>query len=198
MGDVSIAANAVALAICNFQYTVGTAYSNSMITVVGRCVGAEKPTQAKRYSRIILALNYLTLWLVVIATVIFIYPIMGAYKLSEASTELAVRLVLFHCIFASIMWPMGFTLPSAFRAAKDVKFPMYISMFSMWIFRVAGAYVLSLDTVSVFGLFEFSGLGMGIMGVWVAMIIDWVFRTSLYVIRYFTGRWLTKSKTSLK
>ena len=190
LGSISIAANAVALTICNFQYTVGTAYSNSMITVVGRCVGAEKPRQAKRYSGIILTLNYLTLWLIIIVTVIFISPIMGVYKLSEEATRLAIRLVLFHCVFASIMWPMGFTLPSAFRAAKDVKFPMYVSMFSMWIFRVAGAYVLALESVSVFGLFEISGFGMGIMGVWLAMIIDWVFRTTLYVIRYISGRWL--------
>ena len=83
---------------------------------------------------------------------------------------------------------------SAFRAAKDVKFPMYVSMISMWVFRVAGAYILALETVSVFGLFEFSGFGMGIMGVWVAMIIDWIFRTTLYVIRYFTGRWLKADK----
>ena len=46
-------------------------------------------------------------------------------------------------------------------------------------------------------LFEFSGFGMGIMGVWIAMIIDWIFRTTLYIIRYFTGRWL-KGKKKVK
>ena len=88
------------------------------------------------------------------------------------------------------MWPIGFMLPSAFRAAGDVRFPLIVSMITMWVFRVAGSYVLALDTVSVFGLFSFKGLGMGVMGVWVAMSIDWVFRAALFFIRYLSGRWL--------
>ena len=36
-------------------------------------------------------------------------------------------------------------------------------------------------------------LGMGVFGVWVAMVIDWVFRALCFVIRYFKGSWKKKA-----
>ena len=30
------------------------------------------------------------------------------------------------------------------------------------------------------------------MGVWVAMTVDWVFRTALFFIRFVTDKWLSK------
>ena len=83
-----------------------------------------------------------------------------------------------------------FTLPSAFRAASDVKYPLVISMISMWTFRVGLSFYFSLDVVSVFGLFSFAGLGLGPLGVWMAMTVDWVFRAILFSRRYLSGKWL--------
>ena len=68
-------------------------------------------------------------------------------------------------------------------------------MFSMWTFRVALSYVFSLESVTVFG-FTFAGLGLGAMGVWVAMTVDWVFRTALFLYRHFSGKWLRFYKDS--
>ncbi len=189
MGTATIAANAVAITISNFQYTTGTAYSNATVTVVGQCVGANEKQQAKRYSRIMLALNYATLWIIAIVTLLLIKPIISVYDLSSGSAELAQKLIVYHSICAMIVWPVAFMLPSIFRAASDVRFPLIISMLSMWIFRVAGGYVLALETVSVFGLFSFSGFGLGIMGVWIAMTVDWLFRALWFLIRYLSGRW---------
>ena len=50
----------------------------------------------------------------------------------------------------------------------------------MWIFRIGFSYVLG------------KYLGMGVFGVWVAMVIDWVFRALCFVIRYFKGSWKKK------
>lgn len=194
MGTAVIAANAVALTVSNFQYMTGTACSSAMVTVVGRCIGAGEKQQAKRYSRILLALNYVALWAVILVTAIFLSPIVSSFDLSDASASLAKQLILYHAAFAAAIWPIGFMLPSAFRASGDVRFSMIISMLSMWLFRVAGGYVLALPTVSVFGLFSFPGLGMGIMGVWVAMTVDWVFRVSFFLWRYLSGRWLKAKK----
>ena len=190
MGTAVIAANAVALTVSNFQYMVGTACSVTMVTVVGRCIGAGDERQAKYYSRILLGLNYLVLWIVILGTAIFLGPLVGAYDLSGESAELAKQLILYHAVCAAVVWPVGFMLPSAFRAASDVRFSLVVSMATMWIFRVAGGYVMALDSVSVFGLFTVPGLGMGVMGVWVAMTVDWLFRFSLFLWRYLSGSWL--------
>ena len=194
MGTSVIAANAVALTICNFQYITGTACSTAMIPIVGRCIGAQEERQAKYYSRVILAVCYAILWAVILFTLIFLNPLVSAYGLSDASAALSKQLILYHALFAAAIWPIGFMLPSAFRAANDVRFPMVISMSSMWLFRVVGAYVMALEQVSVFGLFTFPGFGMGIMGVWIAMTVDWVVRVAIYTTHYVSGRWLRFAK----
>jgi Na+-driven multidrug efflux pump len=70
---------------------------------------------------------------------------------------------------------------------------MVVSIFSMWAFRVALAQILVPESLTVFG-YELAGAGMDIMGVWVAMTIDWVFRAILFAWRFCSGRWLTKYK----
>lgn len=189
MGTAVIAANAVSLTICNYQYMVGGACSAAMITVVGRCIGAGNERQAKYYSRMLLILNYAALWVIVIFTLLFMRPLISAYNLSEASSSLARELIVFHAICASLIWPVGFMLPSAFRAAGDVRMPMAVSIVSMWVFRVASAYPLALESISLFGL-TVPCVGLGIMGVWIAMMLDWIFRTVLFFRRYLGGKWL--------
>ena len=191
MSTAAIAANAVAAALANYQYMPGTAMANTMVTVVGRCVGAEEKGQAKRYSRILISATYVCLWVVVLVTFFIAKPVIGIYDLSPEGSEIAYDLIIYHAICAALIWPAAFTLPSALRAASDVRFPLVVSMFSMWTFRVALSYVFSLEVVNVFRLFSFPGLGLGPLGVWVAMTVDWVFRTIFFVIRYLSGKWLT-------
>ncbi len=189
MGTAAIAANAVANTLANFQYMPGTAFSNTIITVVGRCIGAQEKEQAKKYSRILVGVTYLCLWVIVLCTFVFSKQIIGLYDLSEKGTQIAYELIIYHAICAALIWPIAFTLPAAFRASSDVKFTLIVSMFSMWTFRVALSYVFALESIKIFGM-TFAGLGMGAMGVWVAMTVDWVFRTILFLSRYLSGRWL--------
>ena len=102
------------------------------------------------------------------------------YRLSEESSALCVQLLIMHSVFVSTVWPAAFTLTNAFRAASDVRYPMIISVFSMWAFRVGLSYV--------FG----QALNLGLMGVWIAMGCDWTFRAVLFTTHYLRGAWLTK------
>ncbi len=56
---------------------------------------------------------------------------------------------------------------------------MIVSMISMWIFRIGFSYVLA----------DSRGLGWGLMGVWIAMIIDWIARAAVFSFRFLRGRW---------
>ena len=68
----------------------------------------------------------------------------------------------------------------ALRAAGDARFTMTASMISMWTCRVGLSYVLG----TVFG--------MGVFGVWVAMVADWIVRDLLFTVRFLRGRWQKK------
>ena len=196
LGTVSIAANAVANSLATLQYVPGSAVNTATVAIVGRCIGAGEEKQAKRYSRMLLAIAYCTLWLVVLSMVLFAKPIISLYGIGAESAQLAKKLVLYHGACAVILWPIAFCMPHIFRSAGDVKFSLYISAFSMWAFRVALGYVFTLESVSLFtkmlpnASIVIPGLGLGVMGVWIAMTVDWVFRAVLFLIHYLRGNWM--------
>ena len=189
-----IAANAAAATIANFQYQAGGAVQSTMVTVVGRCVGARDEKQTKSYSRYLLGVGYVIVSSVAIVICLGAPIFLSFFSLSEDAMDIGKKMLIYHSIVSIAIWTVAFCLPSCFRAANDVNFTMVVSIFSMWVFRVALAYVFAKTEVSIFGLFTISGLGLGVFGIWVAMTIDWVFRASLFIWRYLSGRWLKKSK----
>ena len=196
LGTVAIAANAAALSLANLQYTTGGAIQSTMVPVVGRCIGAGDEKQAKHYAWTLLGIAYGALAVVIGAMCLFVKPLLGLYGLSGETSALARQLLLYHGVISVVIWPVAFCLPPAFRAAGDVRFSMVVSTFSMWAFRVALGYVLAPTTVSLFGRFTFPGVGMGVMGVWVAMTVDWVFRTVFFFTRFISGRWIAQAGLS--
>ena len=190
LGTVAIAANAAALSLANVQYNAGAAVQSTMVAVVGRCVGAQEKEQAKHYTWSLLGVGYALLAVVIGALCLFAAPLLRLYGLSGETSALARQLLLYHGAVSVVIWAAAFCLPNAFRAANDVKFTMVVSVASRWVLRVALGYVIALETVSVFGLFELRGMGMGVMGVWVSATIDWVLRTVLFAWRFLSGKWL--------
>ena len=94
--------------------------------------------------------------------------------------ELAITLVTIHAGCAIIFWPLSFVLPNALRAANDVKFTMVVSVLSMAVWRLGFSYLLCVR------------MGWGAVGVWIAMVIDWVCRVICFVARMKSGAWKTK------
>ena len=194
LSTAAIAANAAALTLANFQYTAGGAIQNTMITVVGRCIGAEEKEQAKRYTRILLGIGYLLIILVCGVLCLFSSPLLAMFNLSAEGFASARALLFYHSAVSAVIWVIAFCLPSAFRAANDVNFTMVVSVASIWLFRVALAYFMAKESVSFFGLFSLKGANLGIMGVWIAMTVDWAVRTIFFAWRFLSGKWLTKYK----
>ena len=181
-GTAAIAANAVANNLASMQCLPGTAIGLAMITVVGRCVGAGDKEQAKSYTKKLLAMASGMMFFVVILTAGFARPIISLYGLSGETSRIARELIMYHSVMCVIIWPLSFVLPNGLRAASDVRYPMLISIISMWTWRIGLSYVLG------------SWLNMGVFGVWIAMTADWTFRALLFTIRFLRGKWLTKYK----
>ena len=179
-GTVQIAANAVANNLDGMGVIPGKALSLAMITVVGQCVGARDYEQAVHYTRKLTLWAYLTMGLFNGAILLFLRPLVGVYELSGATMELAIQLVTIHAGCAIFFWPLSFVLPNALRAANDVKFTMIVSILSMAVWRLGFSYLLCVR------------MGWGAVGVWIAMIIDWVCRVTCFVLRFRSGVWKTK------
>ena len=182
-GTTQTSANAVANTLDSVGIIIGQAMSLAMVTVVGQSVGAGDMEQASYYVKKLMLWSYILMGVCNLAIIAFLDPLIGLYRsLSPETVALARNLVLLHAVFAILMWPASFVLPNALRAANDVKFTMWVGVGSMIVFRIAGSWLLCVQ------------LGWGAMGVWIAMIIDWVCRISFFVPRMLSGKWKTKYK----
>ena len=179
-GTASIAANAISGSIASISNIPGAAIGLAMVTVVGQCIGAGDYEQAKHYVRRLMICTYVAMNTLNLFMVIFVHPLVGAFNLSPEASQTAVEIIYSFAAMSTVFWPAAFTIPNALRAAGDVKYTMYCSMLTMGIFRIGFSYVLG------------SWLQMGVLGVWFAMYIDWIFRAALFFGRYLSGRWKNK------
>ena len=176
-GTYAIAANAVSNAIALFQILPGMAISLAITTVISQCVGANDYEQVHYYLKKLLAIIYVAMVGTVALIFLALPLILKAYNLSDQTAAAATNIIHFHGISAMIIWPLSFALPAAYRAAGDAKACMYTSIVSMWIFRIGFSYLVG------------KYMGLGVFGVWIAMVIDWVVRAICFIIRYFNGKW---------
>ena len=182
-GTSQVSANAVAGNIDRVGIIIGQAMGLAMVTVVGQCIGARDTEQAKYYTGKLLGWTYLAQGLTNVLIVIFVGNLVDFYSaLAPETRALAMRLSTIHASLAIVFWPISFVLPNALRAANDVKYTMWVGIFSMLACRILGSWVLCVH------------FGWGATGVWIAMVIDWVCRTSFFVPRVLSGKWKTKYK----
>lgn len=177
-GTTAITANAVVQTMASIEMIPGSAVQLATITVISRCVGLGDFEQAKYYNRKLLAISYFCVAAFSMILLLILPLILTLYNLLDETAILATSMFRWHALGGILLWPMAFNLPASLRAAGDVKFPMVASIFSMWVFRFGGAYLLA---------FKF---GLGAIGAWISMaILDWGFRTIIFIIRWHRGKW---------
>lgn len=180
-GKSQTSANAVANNLDSVSVIVGNAMGLAMITVVGRCIGAGKPDQAVAYTKKLMGWCYLMQDSVTIMVLLLLPQLIGLYtSLTPETAALARKLVIIHAGCAIFIWPIAFVLPNALRASNDVRFTMAVSVGSMLFWRIGLSWILCVR------------LGYGAVGVWIAMIVDWICRSAFFLGRMRSGKWKTK------
>ena len=179
LGTASVAANAIGNTLCTFQCMAGNALGLAIVTVVSQCVGAGDYEKARLYTKKLLKLAYICLGLSVIAVYFSMPVFLRLYNVSPEAARYARQIIWMHGFFGMLIWPLSFTLPQALRAAGDTRFTMVVSTVSMWTMRVG------------FGVLLGRYLGFGVLGIWMAMFVDWLLRVILFLPRFRGHRWET-------
>ena len=177
-GTTAIAANAVCGTIANFNILPGMAINMALLSVASYCIGAGDFGQTRYYTRKLMRLTWLCTSAVSIVMIVSAPFFLKIYHLTPETTALAMQVIRYHAVMCIAAWVPSFTLPNTLRAAGDVMWTMAIAIISMWVFRIGTAYFFS----NVFHL--------GLIGIWIAMTIDWMFRGICYEIRYRSGKWV--------
>ena len=103
--------------------------------------------------------------------------VLKGYALSDEAADLVVVLVIIHNIFNALFYPLSGALANGLRAAGDVRYTMYVSIFSTIGCRVVFSVLI--------GIF----LDLGVIGIAFAMCLDWMIRAMFFWIRFRRGKW---------
>lgn len=177
-GTIQIAANGVANSIDQVAIIVVNAVNLAMITVVGQCEGAGDHGQSEHYTKKLMKISYITTAILGGAVCLALPVLLRFYHLEQETLRLAAMLIILHNALAIALHPTSFNLANSLRAAGDVKFTMYVGIGSMVVFRLGSAVL--------FGIV----LQWGVMGVWIAMGMDWLARSVAFAIRYRSKKWM--------
>lgn len=176
-GTSQIAANGVAQSIWSLAALAGVAMGPVFITVIGQCMGNGDVEAAdacfKKLMKITLWFSAAWNFLIFLLTPFF----MRFYALEAETKGLVILLVLIHNLFNAIAFPFSGALSSGLRAAGDVKFTMYVSIFSTIAVRLLLSWILGIV------------LQMEVVGIAVAMVCDWTLRAVLFLWRQRSGKW---------
>lgn len=178
-GTYQIAANGVAQSFWSMASLVCITMGPVFITVIGQCMGAGDTDAAERYFRKLMKIT--VLFAVAWNALIFVLTpiILHFYTLAPETKQLVLWLVLLHNLFNALAFPFADPLGKGLRATGDVKFTTAISLFTTIVVRL----VLSI----LFGIW----LNLGVIGIAIAMCLDWTVRGIIFWVRFKQGKWKT-------
>ena len=176
-GTSQIAANGIAQTIWNISSITVLAMPSAYITVVGQATGGGNMEEAEYYIRKLTRISYL-ISISFSALMLITMPLfIKLYDISPYTARLVIITTIIHNTAAALLQPISSSMASGMRAAGDVKYAMYTSLFSTLFCRVAFSYLLA------------AALGLGVTGIALAMAIDWFIKAFLVLVRAGNGKW---------
>lgn len=178
MGTNAIVTYNVSYSLLLLSQCAETPLSTAMFTVSGICMGKERPEDIRSLLMPYAIFNTLGFVVNELIVMALFTPLVGFYNAPAETVSDIFLCILLGCIFQAPTYVAAFLLPSVFRAVGDGNYCTVVSLIIMWVVRVFGGYVLGV------------WFGFGVVGVWVAMILDWLVRVIIFPIRLRSGKWL--------
>ncbi len=180
MGTQALAAYGILIALIRYTLMPALSIGTGVQIKVGYFVGSGKHDEAKRNVYRYFAMGFLVSILAVGILNIVKRPLLGLFSEDEELIALAATVLLVSLVhepgrsFNTIIIP-------ALKGAGDVKFPVYAGIISNWGISVFGCWLLGVR------------LGLGLVGVWIAMASDEWARGIVMLFRWRSGIWKHKN-----
>ena len=177
-GTAQITANGIVNSLGAFALSYSMALIFASVTVVGQCVGAKEFEQARLYAKKLMRQGQLVTFGLALLQILLLPWLLRFYTISDEARTLTYQVMILHNTIAVLFWTPGFMLASSLRAAGDARFTMMVSLSAMFVFRIPSAYLFAVV------------LNFGVMGVMMAMGVDWFYRFTINQIRLKGDKWL--------
>ncbi len=179
-GTGHMAANGVVNAIFDIFNLPQITLREGLITVVGMCIGCGQFDLAKRYVyRFLRVIRRLLLYFMPV-TILLSVAITACYRLSPE-----VNMLVLYCLAAIYLtgpFLLGgsLSIPAGLRGGGDAAFVAVVTLGCMWGVRVVFSWL-------------FAGvMSMGVLGINLAMILDWIARSVFFRARLKGAAWYSR------
>lgn len=173
---VALAANNIATTAEGLCYLPAYGVASAATAMVGQSVGAQDKDNARGYGALAAKLGLCICVGTAICLFLFAHPLAALFNTDPAVVDEAAR-VLRVVSVAEPFFALSIILTGALRGARDVRFPMVVSLVCMWGVRIPLAPLLVYRA------------GLGLSGVWIAMSADLILRGLLCAWRWRGKGW---------
>lgn len=178
LGASAVAADYIASASAGFIQVMLSSLQLAVPPLVGAALGRGKPEEARSVCYLSVFWGSAATACVVLPGFIFAPELLGLSTGDPAVLGPAVSIFRVFCVACPFIWAPSFLVPAALRGAGDGRYTMVVAIVSMWTVRVGLGWLLAIP------------VGLGMMGIWLAMVADWIVRACCYVPRLRGGAWL--------
>lgn len=176
LGSIALAANQIILKCMSISIMPGFGFGLAATTLVGQNLGARQPERAEQSGWE--ASKMAAVFMSCVGLLFFFasYPLAGLFT-SDLAVQQAAGANLRLLAVTQPAMSLVMVLAGALRGAGDTKWVLFITMAGTWGSRAAIGWFL--------GIY----LGLGLTGIWTAMLLDNVIRAVLMTARYRSGQW---------
>ncbi|MCQ1530032.1 MATE family efflux transporter [Lutispora saccharofermentans] len=176
LGTSGFAAHQIGINISTLTFSPSQAFGVAATTLVGQSLGAGDEGKAKEFADMIHHMAVLVALFMGVVFLLFSHQLAGLYTEDLAVAAMAGT-VLKILALAQPGQSTQLAISGALRGAGDTLYPLYACIFGIWIFRVFTAYIF----VSIFH--------WGLIGAWIALVLDQSARALIVYLRYRSGKW---------
>lgn len=191
LGEVVFAASRLALNAVFLSQLPGFGFAIAATTLVGQSLGAKSSRRALLGAQ--LSVRSAVIWMGLMGVVFFFFGefLMKLFTDDPRLIALGVDSLKVIALYQPML-AIAFVLGGALRGAGDVKFPMWVTTFAVWLVRLPTGAFLGLPQVCVPGTSAcVPGLGWGLQGIYAALIVETSVRAILLWWRFKEGKWQT-------
>ncbi len=177
LGNISIAANSLAVTAESLCYLPGYGIAAAATTLVGQSLGADRRDLARRYARLSVLLAVLLMSAMAVLMFFLAPAVFRLLTPDPAVQALGVQVLRIEA-FAEPLYAVSIAAAGAMRGAGDTLIPSLLNLASMWGVRITAAALLAPR--------------FGLVGVWLAMCGELCVRGLLFLVRLLRGRWMSR------
>lgn len=177
-GEEALAAHQIGLRVQSFAFMPGFGFSAAAAALVGQGLGRGSPRDAEADGWASIGLGLLAMMALSLPMYLAAEPLARLFTDDPDALRLGT-LWIRAIVLAMPAIALHFGAAGALRGAGDTRWPLVVSFAGLWLVRIPLAWFVGVV------------LGLGMIGVWAAYIVEYSLRAVVTVWRFAAGKWKT-------